>query len=143
MVVETARDHGDIAARFLHWFDSDSSSWLTQVHGGSWAGWGAEGESRTASCGTVPDRMWAADLDASGAPFYKWFVGGLTNAAFNEVDRNVLGGNGERDAFKCATLPVYCPGVAGESKLDTQSVSCIECVCVIFGLQASHAWPAA
>ena len=31
-----------------------------------------------------------ATLDSSQTPLFKWFVGGLTNAAFNEVDRHCL-----------------------------------------------------
>ena len=33
---------------------------------------------------------WKETLDASEAPFYKWFVGGKTNIAYNAVDRHVL-----------------------------------------------------
>jgi acetyl-CoA synthetase len=32
---------------------------------------------------------WKQTLDASEAPFYKWFVGGKTNIAYNAVDRHV------------------------------------------------------
>ena len=32
---------------------------------------------------------WTQTLDTSGAPFYKWFVGGKTNIAYNAVDRHV------------------------------------------------------
>ena len=32
-------------------------------------------------------------------PLYRWFSGGLTNAAFNEVDRHVRAGHGEDTAF--------------------------------------------
>ncbi|MDE0628089.1 MAG: acetate--CoA ligase [Bryobacterales bacterium] len=33
-------------------------------------------------------RKWDAVLDESGAPFYKWFVGGRTNMSYNCVDRH-------------------------------------------------------
>ena len=32
---------------------------------------------------------WTQTLDTSGAPFYKWFVGGKTNIAYNAVDRHI------------------------------------------------------
>ena len=42
---------------------------------------------------------WHTALDDSEAPFYHWFKGALTNAAFNEVDRHVLDGHGSEPAF--------------------------------------------
>jgi len=38
-------------------------------------------------------------LDESDPPFYRWFAGGLTNAAYNEVDIHVLEGHGEELAY--------------------------------------------
>ena len=35
------------------------------------------------------DRRWDTVLDASNPPFWKWFVGGKLNAAYNCVDRHV------------------------------------------------------
>src|SRR3989304_5669092 len=34
-------------------------------------------------------KPWDKVLDASNAPFYKWFVGGKTNIAHNALDRHV------------------------------------------------------
>ncbi len=34
-------------------------------------------------------RKWDKVLDSSNAPFYKWFVGGKTNIAYNALDRHV------------------------------------------------------
>jgi propionate--CoA ligase len=34
---------------------------------------------------------WEQVLDASNAPFYRWFVGGTTNLCYNAVDRHALG----------------------------------------------------
>ncbi len=44
-------------------------------------------------------QKWDTVLDASNAPFYKWFVGGKINVAYNCVDRHVEAGNGDRVAF--------------------------------------------
>jgi acetyl-CoA synthetase len=42
---------------------------------------------------------WDAVLDDSNPPFYKWFVGGKINAAYNCLDRHVENGLGSRVAF--------------------------------------------
>ncbi len=42
---------------------------------------------------------WDTVLDDSNPPFYKWFVGGRLNVAYNCLDRHVLEGRGERVAF--------------------------------------------
>src|SRR3712207_4350865 len=38
-------------------------------------------------------------LDDSGAPFYRWFVGGVLNTCHNAVDRHVEGGRGDQVAL--------------------------------------------
>jgi acetyl-CoA synthetase len=35
-------------------------------------------------------RKWDKTLDRSNAPFFKWFVGGKTNIAYNALDRHIL-----------------------------------------------------
>jgi acetyl-CoA synthetase len=42
---------------------------------------------------------WDQVLDDSDPPFYKWFVGGKVNAAYNCLDRHVEAGRGVRVAF--------------------------------------------
>ncbi len=42
-----------------------------------------------------PDRI----LDASKPPFYKWFVGGITNTCYNAVDRWVEAGKKDQPAY--------------------------------------------
>ncbi len=44
-------------------------------------------------------REWDTVLDESNPPFYKWFVGGKVNAAYNCLDRHVEAGQGERVAL--------------------------------------------
>ncbi|SRR6266567_3057035 len=39
-------------------------------------------------------RVPAVVLDRSGAPFYRWFAGGVMNTCFNAVDRHVRDGRG-------------------------------------------------
>ena len=86
--------HGDIAKRELHWFED--GVWATLDDG--WTGF-------TDDCEPVElDREadhdpWETALDDSDPPLYRWFVGGQTNACFNEVDRHVLAGHGDESAF--------------------------------------------
>jgi propionyl-CoA synthetase len=44
-------------------------------------------------------RPWDAVLDASQAPFYRWFPGGMVNTCFNALDRHVLSGRADRVAL--------------------------------------------
>ncbi|MFS0736578.1 AMP-binding protein [Sphingomonas sp. 1P06PA] len=93
--------HGDIAARQIHWFaDSigNGGAWLSRAQDGDWHGWDA----RTARPITLdPDSFtpWTSAFDGSTPPHWRWFVGGRTNAAFNEVDRHVLVGRGHETAL--------------------------------------------
>jgi len=41
----------------------------------------------------------ATVLDASAAPFYRWFTGGVLNTCFNAVDRHVRDGRGDQAAI--------------------------------------------
>ena len=95
--------HGDIASRELHWFEptlGQAGAWIRYDEARSrWLGFDA-------TCGApidsaLPDtyRPWRTALDASEAPFYRWFDGALTNACFNEIDRHVLDGHGDEAAL--------------------------------------------
>ena len=44
-------------------------------------------------------RPWEKTLDSSEAPFYKWFVGGKTNMAYNCLDRHVENGRKDKPAI--------------------------------------------
>ncbi len=45
------------------------------------------------------ERRWERVLDASRAPFYRWFVGGRLNTCYNALDRHVEQGRGEQAAL--------------------------------------------
>ena len=115
VVSDTSQYHGDVAARTLHWFHPEHQAWLTRKEEtNTWHGWTTVVASsvkwneeprlpclpRFVTIDVKPShRPWTKDLDATDAPFYRWFVGGLTNAAFNEVDRHVLAGRGSSIAL--------------------------------------------
>jgi len=92
--------HGRIASSELHWYEADSECWLNRdPDSDRWSGFEANsGESCDAF--QAPDwTPWDRAFDDSDAPFYRWFDGAQTNACFNEVDRHVLAGRGEHEAF--------------------------------------------
>jgi propionyl-CoA synthetase len=45
------------------------------------------------------ERRWSRVLDASRAPFYRWFPGGRLNTCFNALDRHVEAGRGAQPAL--------------------------------------------
>jgi len=93
--------HGEIAAAELHWFDGEQGAWLRRdPAGGAWGGFaGADGAALPPGARPEGWWPWTQAFDDADAPFYRWFVGGETNACFNEVDRHVLGGRGAHPAL--------------------------------------------
>ena len=95
--------HGDMAKRNLCWLLPDQGSsgvWaFFDADAGAWTGWDA----KTAQPVTLdlPESFepWDTAFNAGDAPNWRWFEGGLTNAAFNEVDRHVLAGHGTEAAL--------------------------------------------
>src|SRR5690348_6106583 len=55
-------------------------------------------------------RRWDKVLDASRAPFYAWYTGGMLNACHNALDRHADGGRGEQAA------PIYDSPVTGTKR---------------------------
>ena len=94
--------HGAIAAAELHWYDPEIRAWLTLApKSGEWQGFEAATGKPVDSGARSPDwTPWKRAFDDSDAPFYRWYVGALTNACFNEVDRHVLAGRGDHEAFR-------------------------------------------
>eukprot|EP00966_Prymnesium_polylepis_P194384 4506479-Prymnesium_polylepis.1 len=96
----------NVAATELHWFRREAGlpdAWLSRDRAaarnnseGEWRGWTADAASPIV---LHTWRPWSDVLDASEAPFVRWFCGGLTNAALNECDRHVLRGHGAEVAF--------------------------------------------
>jgi len=92
--------HGNIAARNLHWLmDNDGRAvWASRAADGAWQGWDAE-TAATVSFADNGRMPWLRAFNADDAPNFRWFEGGRTNAAFNELDRHVLAGHGAEAAF--------------------------------------------
>ncbi|MEF8886303.1 MAG: AMP-binding protein [Haloarculaceae archaeon] len=89
--------HGEIACEEIHWYHPDAETWATRADG-EWTGFTEDCEPTTLDrdASSVP---WETAFDDSDPPLYRWFVGGQTNACFNEVDRHVLAGHGDEVAF--------------------------------------------
>ena len=99
---DPGRVHGELAAREIHWFDpeaGDHGAWVSVGEDGDWSGWDAETLEPVSAHRSAEWRPWSKALDDSQAPWYRWFTGARTNAAFNEVDRHVLAGHGDEAAF--------------------------------------------
>ncbi len=93
--------HGGIAKRAIHWYDSRHGAWITfDEPAACWTGWSAaSGEQFAPRDYDERHEPWDRAFDDDEPPHYGWFQGGLTNAAFNEVDRHVLAGHGDEAAF--------------------------------------------
>ena len=52
-----------------------------------------------AAAGIDWDTKWDRVLDATHAPFYRWFTGGRLNTCYNAIDRHVEGGRAEQAAI--------------------------------------------
>lgn len=88
----------EAAPRNMWWHHPSSNAWLRRSEAGaSWSGWSAEQAERIEDAGTWTP--WEKVLDDSDKPFYKWFAGAQTNAAFTEVDVHVLEGRGDQLAY--------------------------------------------
>ncbi|MEE4152910.1 MAG: AMP-binding protein [Erythrobacter sp.] len=95
--------HGDIAKRTICWFlpeQGPAGAWAyLDDQDGTWKGWDAN----TAAPVTLdlPEGFepWVRAFNDDNPPDWRWFEGGLTNVAFNEVDRHVLAGHGEEAAL--------------------------------------------
>jgi acrylyl-CoA reductase (NADPH) / 3-hydroxypropionyl-CoA dehydratase / 3-hydroxypropionyl-CoA synthetase len=91
---------GAIACQNTHWYDPGLEAWISFDEGeGRWRGLRARDGGEANVAYTAEHRPWARAFDGDDPPFYRWFVGGLTNACFNEVDRHVLMGHGHEIAY--------------------------------------------
>ena len=85
------------AARSIHWFRD--TAWLTQESVSRWTGW--HGDDASPTVYYAHWQPWSQAVDDSCSPVVRWFTGGLTNAAFNELDRHVLDCHMDATAFIC------------------------------------------
>ena len=103
--------HGRYTKETIYWFYEADAAWVL-FHGDmqEWHGWTVAGcQPRVIPSSWEP---WKADFDDSKKPYYQWFVGGLTNGAFNEVDRHVLEGH-------CSEVAVIEDGLGWEQESDS------------------------
>ncbi len=95
--------HGELASRHICWFLPDhgeNGAWASfNPDAQAWTGWDAKtGAPLTLALGAGFE-PWDTALNSDAAPHWRWFEGGMTNAAFNEVDRHVLAGHGDEAAL--------------------------------------------
>jgi acrylyl-CoA reductase (NADPH)/3-hydroxypropionyl-CoA dehydratase/3-hydroxypropionyl-CoA synthetase len=100
---DPGRFHGDRAKRAVHWLvdhGAGAKAWVQYDDAsGLWRGWDArDGRPRDLD---LPETFtpWDRAFNADDPPHWRWFQGGRTNAAFNEVDRHVLAGGGSEAAL--------------------------------------------
>jgi len=72
-----------------------------------------EGFWADAACAVHWDKPFDRVLDASRAPFVRWFPGGVVNTCYNALDRHADGGRGEQSAL------VYDSPLAGDRQTFT------------------------
>ena len=95
--------HGAIAKRRLCWFVArigEAGAWVYFDDGAQgWRGWDAR--TGTAVSPDLPEHFepWDRAFNDDDPPNWRWFEGGLTSTAFNEVDRHVLSGHGAEAAL--------------------------------------------
>ncbi|HQS68281.1 MAG: acetyl-CoA synthetase [Novosphingobium sp. 28-62-57] len=119
--------HANIAAERIHWFVADqgtAGAWLTRDSAGTWSGWDAITGAPVTADVPADFAPWTTAFDASNPPHWRWFTGGRTNAAFNEIDRHVLAGHGDEAAliFEGDRWDMAADGGRG-APVDTFSVS--------------------
>ena len=100
------------AARSMWWWDAPSEAWRTRRARMD----AASGTKSAVSGADVDDWVpWAELLDASEAPYFRWFHGARTNACFNAVDRHCLEGRGDDCAMAILPEEVTPPTLASTS----------------------------
>ncbi len=93
--------HGAIAKRQICWLlPSQGGVWaFFNEAEACWTGWDAHSGAPVSL--DLPESFdpWSRAFNDDDPPNWRWFEGGLTSAAFNEVDRHVLAGYGEEAAL--------------------------------------------
>jgi hypothetical protein len=98
---DTSAFWGAIAATSLYWFNDAEQAWLRRASDGRWRGWASDGSPVQLGIAEAWCPWRTAHDIFNGPHTARWFVGGITNAAFNECDAPVLAGGGRETAFIC------------------------------------------
>lgn len=100
---DPGRFHGDMAKRNLCWLLPDQGEagvWAyLDAAKNSWTGWDARTGAPVDLDLPESFEPWGRAFNGDDPPNFRWFEGGFTNAAFNEVDRHVLAGHGDEAAL--------------------------------------------
>ncbi|MCL4352713.1 MAG: AMP-binding protein, partial [Firmicutes bacterium] len=97
---DTLQYHAATARRTLAWYHPEHQTWLRfDPQNDIWSGYHGTTADRTTSSSAETKEPWHMLFDDRQAPFYQWFVGGMTNAGYVEVDLPVLEGCGQHTAL--------------------------------------------
>jgi len=100
---DPGRFHGDLAKRNLCWLlpgQGEAGVWAYfDAAKDGWTGWDARTSAPVDLDLPESFEPWGRAFNGDDPPNFRWFEGGLTNAAFNEVDRHVLAGHGDEAAL--------------------------------------------
>ena len=95
--------HGAIAKRQICWLvkcEGGPDCWVYYDQAAeSWTGWDAQTGAPVTPDWQESFEPWDRAFNDDDPPNWRWFEGGLTSVAFNEVDRHVLAGHGEEAAL--------------------------------------------
>lgn len=92
--------HAAAARRTLAWYNFEHQAWLRfDPNSNVWRGYHGATADRVTSATFDAQDPWHMLFDDRQAPFYQWFVGGMTNAGYVEVDLPVLEGYGQHLAL--------------------------------------------
>ena len=92
--------HGGLAKRQVSWLLPEQNAWaFFDDEAEDWAGWDATSGAPVTLDLPESFEPWNRAFNDDDPPNWRWFEGGLTSTAFNEVDRHVLAGHGEEAAL--------------------------------------------
>ncbi len=114
----------------LYWLHCDTQQWLTHTDDG-WSGWSLPHFESVGLPREAWPQPWTATVDSSCAPLLRWFAGGVTNAAFNELDAHVLMSTGSDPSALHSEQPAGIGLSSASVSLQQLFVESVEAACML------------